>query len=59
MEYIYKAMKKILAAALAIALIAAPLLSVPAYAEDAQEPITLTVFRGDPGDQRESISASP
>ena len=44
-------MKKLLAAALALTMAAAPVLSVPVAAEDAQEPITLTVFRGDPGDQ--------
>ena len=44
-------MKKILAATLALAMTAAPLLCVPAYADEAPEPITLTVFRGDPGDQ--------
>ena len=43
-------MKKLLAATLAMAMMAAPML--PAYAEEeAPEPITLTVFRGDPGDQ--------
>ena len=44
-------MKKILAATLALAMIAAPVLSIPAVAEEAPEPITLTVFRGDPRDQ--------
>ena len=44
-------MKKILAATLALAMMTAPLLSVPAAADEALEPITLTVFRGDPGDQ--------
>ena len=44
-------MKKILAAALALAMVSSPLASIPAMAEEAQEPITLTVFRGDPGDQ--------
>ena len=44
-------MKKILAATLALAMTAAPLLCVPAYADEAQEPVTLTVFIGDPGDQ--------
>ncbi len=42
-------MKKILAATLVLALAAAPAIAV--HAEEAQEPITLTVFRGDPGDQ--------
>ena len=43
-------MKKILAATLALALTAAPMMT--AFAEDAaEEPVTLTVFRGDPGDQ--------
>ena len=42
-------MRKILAALLALALVLA---LVPAVmAEGAAEPITLTVFRGDPGDQ--------
>ena len=42
-------MKKLLAALLTMALI---LSLVPAvFAEGAPEPITLTVFRGDPGDQ--------
>ena len=44
-------MKKVLAATLALAMMAAPLASIPAAAEEALEPITLTVFRGDPGDQ--------
>ncbi len=44
-------MKKILAAVLALTLASAPLLSIPAVADEAPEPITLTVFRGDPKDQ--------
>ena len=44
-------MKKILALSLAAALALSPISLVPAYAEEAPEPITLTVFRGDPGDQ--------
>ncbi len=44
-------MKKLLAATLAMSMVAAPLATVPAMADEAQEPVTLTVFRGDPGDQ--------
>ena len=46
-------MKRILATSLALALAASTMLPVHAFADDAQdqEPITLTVFRGDPGDQ--------
>ena len=43
-------MKKVLAAALALTMVSAPLASVHAE-EEALEPITLTVFRGDPKDQ--------
>ena len=43
-------MKKILAALLVLIFVVSPMLSAPARA-DAPEPITLTVFRGDPGDQ--------
>ncbi len=45
-------MKKFLAAALALTMVVSPVL--PAFADEggeAPEPITLTVFRGDPGDQ--------
>ena len=44
-------MKKLLAALLTVSMLAAP--AVTAFAEDAEapEPITLTVFRGDPKDQ--------
>ena len=44
-------MKKILAALLAMVMLTALVFSVPASADEAQEPITITVFRGDPGDQ--------
>ena len=47
-------MKKFIAASLALALVVPTLLPVHAFADDAaaaEEPITLTVFRGDPGDQ--------
>ena len=47
-------MKRILATSLALALAASTMLPVHAFADDAaaaEEPITLTVFRGDPGDQ--------
>ena len=44
-------MKKLIATSLALAVMAAPVLPVHAVAEEAQEPITLTVFRGDPKDQ--------
>ena len=43
-------MKKVLAAAHALTMVSAPLASVHAE-EEALEPITLTVFRGDPKDQ--------
>ena len=42
-------MKKLVAATLALAMVAAP--AIPVLAEEALEPITLTAFRGDPGDQ--------
>ena len=44
-------MKKILAAALVLSMVTAPMVSVHAEEAEALEPITLTVFRGDPGDQ--------
>ena len=44
-------MKKVLAALLAMVMLTALVFSVPALADDSPEPITLTVFRGDPGDQ--------
>ena len=45
-------MKKLLAATLALTMAVTPVVTViPAVAEEAQEPVTLTVFRGDPGDQ--------
>ena len=45
-------MKKAIAGALILTMVAAPLACIPAAAEEeALEPITLTVFRGDPGDQ--------
>ena len=44
-------MKKVLAALMAMVMLAALIFSVPAFAEETPEPITLTVFRGDPGDQ--------
>ena len=44
-------MKKFLAALLAMVMLTALVFSVPASADEAQEPITITVFRGDPGDQ--------
>ena len=44
-------MKKLLAATLALAMAASVIPALPAVAEEALEPITLTVFRGDPGDQ--------
>ena len=44
-------MKKILAAALVLSMVTAPMVSVHAEEAEALEPVTLTVFRGDPGDQ--------
>ena len=44
-------MKKILAVTLSMAMAAGVMTPVFAAAEEAPEPITLTVFRGDPGDQ--------
>ena len=44
-------MKKVLAALLVMVMLSALVFSVPVFADEAQEPITLTVFRGDPGDQ--------
>ena len=44
-------MKRFLATAMALSMLAAAIPAVPAMAEEAPEPITLTVFRGDPGDQ--------
>ena len=44
-------MKRILAASLIMALLCPAILPVTVMAEEAPEPITLTVFRGDPGDQ--------
>ena len=44
-------MKKVLAALMVLVMLAALVFSVPAFADDTPEPITLTVFRGDPGDQ--------
>ncbi len=43
-------MKRLIAASLALVMAVSP--ALPVFAEDSQpEPITLTVFRGDPGDQ--------
>ena len=44
-------MKRILAASLIMALLCPAILPATVMAEEAPEPITLTVFRGDPGDQ--------
>ena len=44
-------MKKVLAAALILSMVVAPMAVVHAEEGEALEPITLTVFRGDPGDQ--------
>ena len=44
-------MKKFLAAVLVLAMLVSMLSLLPAASAEALEPITLTVFRGDPGDQ--------
>ena len=44
-------MKRFMATLMVMVMLLTLVLSVPVFAEEGQEPITLTVFRGDPGDQ--------